>query len=82
MTIRDGDWYSRYYVHGLNLDFLRLNGLPSVRELRLEFYRWIDNLPFGYQYYFFANNPAKEKKEFPLLPFLDICIPPWSERAC
>ena len=76
----DEDYYSRRFIHGLNIDFLMCHGFPSVRELTSALCRWIDNLPRFHNYFFFANDPTKERHLFPFLHIEDVKLPQWRVR--
>ena len=76
----DEDWFSRDHIHGLNLDFLQQHGVSSSRQLTTNFCRWIDGLPLFCNFIYFANDPMKERREFPYLKIFDIGLPPWAYR--
>ena len=74
------DNYARHNIHGLDTEFLSVNGFPSLCELTSNFCQWIDLLPAHHDYVFYGNNPSKLMQS---IPFLIICkfeLPQWKDR--
>lgn len=77
----DKDYFSRRFIHGLDVNYLLSHGSPSPRDLCTDLCRWLDQLPPWCEFHFFANNPTMEKKLFPYLIINDINLPRWVERV-
>ena len=73
----DTDRWARLHVHGLNRTYLAANGLRDETILLCEFNEWLHSHPYDR---ILANAPQKESA-FLNLPVLDVCLPPWKQRA-
>ena len=73
----DSDRWARRHVHGLNRLHLSVHGLHNPTELLSDFNEWLHSHPYEH---ILANAPQKESA-FLNLPILDVCLPPWKQRA-
>ena len=74
------DSWSRKFVHGLNIQYLRANGLNNETEMVEDFLKWLDSFDVICMY---ANNPMKERQLFPSCRTLlrDSFLPSWDVRV-
>ena len=70
------DSFSRYYVHGLNANFLRHNGFPCEADLIQNFKSWLDSKP---HVALFGQNPHRESKVLNV-KINDMTLGSWSKR--
>lgn len=64
-------------MHGLNEEWLRLNGMKYAKSLKALFKVWLKHTNYIALY---ANNPLTECQQF-TLKIHDLSLPPWVERA-
>ena len=73
----DVDFWARKHIHGLNRDFISMNGLQNQAALFFAFQRWLNSHPFER---IFANGPCKEQN-FLSMKIEDVKLPQWKDRA-
>ena len=78
MCYDNNDWFSRRYVHGLNVDFLREHGFSNSQNLIADFKSWLSDKSYLIM---FANDSIYECEVLKPLHFEDLRLPPWIERV-
>ena len=73
---KDVDAWARDHVHGLNEDWLSLNGWKFENSLVTVFKSWLKSKNFVL---LFGNNPTTERRKFNI-NMCDLHLPPWVDR--